>query len=368
LGQIDFGKVREYAFMDQYRYVAMAQHPFGPQALVHEPPFCWRLLAPLIVHVMPMSAIAGFWWLTVLSLIGATLALMWFLRGLGLPRGATVAGGSAFVLLTYVSGFTLWDYMLVDPLAIALLTLTMACAVHRRGPLLVLTLLALAVTKETALLGGLFGLVWAWEHRDARMVRWASAGLAAAALVFVAIHVVVPADQPYNVLTQLRLWSGIRHNSLAYFESRASASMVDAWSVLLPLAALQLLHAPRVWRMRSFIILLAGAYAQMFIASDVQRLVVYASPVVIAACAFEVEYLARWSTISRWWFWGPTLLLEAVWWLGTYATWYRAVRTPLVLVLIGHSIWVVLLIECAFAGAIGVRWLSQRRAPHNVVE
>ena len=34
---------------DQARYLAMATHPFSMDALVREPPFCWRILVPLIV-------------------------------------------------------------------------------------------------------------------------------------------------------------------------------------------------------------------------------------------------------------------------------------------------------------------------------
>jgi hypothetical protein len=44
--------------------------------------------------------------------------------------------------------------MLVDPTAFALLALARAFAVHRRGPLLLATLLLFAAAKETALIGG----------------------------------------------------------------------------------------------------------------------------------------------------------------------------------------------------------------------
>jgi hypothetical protein len=61
--------------------------------------------------------------------------------------------------------------MLVDPAAFALLALALALAVHRRGALLLATLLVFAATKETALIGAGFGVFWAFEKRDWKLLR-----------------------------------------------------------------------------------------------------------------------------------------------------------------------------------------------------
>jgi hypothetical protein len=88
---------------------------------------------------------------------------------------------------------------------------------------------------------------------------------------------------------------------------------------LLPLAALQLVHSPRVWRWPAFTLLYLGASAQFLVATEVERLAVYGFPVLIAATAFEIEHLARRFRISRWWIWTPLLLCQLAWWLLTYA-------------------------------------------------
>ena len=74
----------EYADWDHIRYVAMAEHPFSLGPLTQNPPFAWRILAPLLVHLLPLPPLLGFWILTLAGLIGAALSLVWFLNGLGL--------------------------------------------------------------------------------------------------------------------------------------------------------------------------------------------------------------------------------------------------------------------------------------------
>lgn len=328
LGRVPYPD-RHYFFMDQNRYVAMAEHPFSLGPLVREPPFNWRLLAPLLVHLLPLPAPDGFWLLTVASLSAAALALVWFLRGVGLPPGASVAGALAFVTLAPLSGFDLWDYMLVDPLAVALVIVTLGCAVHRQGLFLLISLIALAATKEIAVLGAIFAVAWAAERRDWAMLRWAAAGLVASFAVIAAIRIAVPADRPYGLTAMYTTVYGASP-SLSLIAHRLALATLEAWTVLLPFALLQLVHPPHAWRSPAFALLFIGAAAQVLVATDVARLIVYAAPVVIAACAFEVEYLAgRWQ-LSRWWLWGPLLAIQLAWWFGLYGKWYDPSKTAAV--------------------------------------
>jgi hypothetical protein len=314
-GRIPYTDLHWVADGDQARYLAMATHPFSMDALVREPPFCWRILVPLIVYILPVPAPAAFWFLTVFALVVATLALEWFLLGLDLPPAAASAGGFAFVLLGPATGFTLWDYMLVDPAAFALLALALALAVHRRGPLLLATLLVFAATKETALIGAGFGVFWAVEKRDWKLLRWAVGGLVGVIGVIILIRLAIPANAPYSYLTEMQNIHAKYTPTWSAFEQQTILSgTVDAWNILLPLAILQVIHRPRVWRSLAFVSVLVITYAQLIIAANTARLVVYAFPVVIAAAVFEVEYLAGRLQVSRWLLWVPALTLELVWW------------------------------------------------------
>jgi hypothetical protein len=314
-GRIPYTDPHWVADGDQARYLAMATHPFSMDALVREPPFCWRILVPLVVHILPIPAPTAFWILTVLALAVATLALEWFLVGLGLPPAAASAGGCAFVLLGPATGFTLWDYMLVDPAAFALLALALGAAIHRRGPLLLAILLLFAATKETALIGAVFGVFWAFEKRDWKLLRWAAGGLVGVIGIIFLIRLAIPANAPYSYLTEMQNIHAKYTPTWSAFEQQTILSgTVDVWNILLPLAILQVIHRPRVWRSLAFVSVLVIVYAQLIVAANTGRLVVYAFPVVIAAAVFEVEYLAGRFQVSRWLLWVPALTLELVWW------------------------------------------------------
>jgi hypothetical protein len=86
-----------YAVGDHERYMAITLQPWGsPGPLAHQPPFSWRVLTPWLVHALHVvggfSIRDAFWLITLAGLLGATVGLQWFLRGLGLSQRATVAG------------------------------------------------------------------------------------------------------------------------------------------------------------------------------------------------------------------------------------------------------------------------------------
>lgn len=328
-----------WAYADHYRYIAMAEQPFSSSSpLAHEPPFCWRILTPLVVHLLPLPTLDGFWLVTLVGLAGTVLALQWALRGLGLPTGAVAAGGLVLVLLGPATGFDLWAYQLVDPLALCLTTLMIGSAIHRRGGLLLPLAILGALTKETTLLGPLFALAWSYSERDRRRQWWSALALLAAVGVLAALHLLIVPSRPYSILgeaTQVYLpflpvaftrWTPL---ALAFHIAlRPVAATVGAWGALFPLALLQVWHAPRVWRKYpAFVVLIGAATAQILISWDVERVVIYAFPVVIATSAFEIEHLAQRWRCSRWVLWLPVLAIETFFWV-SFAGWSVLARNP----------------------------------------
>jgi hypothetical protein len=99
-------------------------------------------------------------------------------------------------------------------------------------------------------------------------------------------------------------------------------------------------------KFRPFAIFLVAATAQIFIALDVERLVAYGAPAIIAACCFEAEWLAQRWHVSRWVVWLPVLAVQAIVWL-PYAGWPAPANAYVSLWLLGWPYWVL-------AGAIGV--------------
>ena len=142
------------------------------------------------------------------------------------------------------------------------------------------------------------------------------------------------------------------------FVARLLAAVVGTWTALLPLALLQRWDAPTFWvKYYPFAIFVVVATAQIFVALDVERLVAYGAPAIIAACCFEAETLAqRWRT-SRWMIWLPVLAVLAAVWL-PYAGWPTPANAYVSLWLLGWPYW-LLSVGIAILAAyvvIGRRW------------
>ena len=325
---------------DAYRYVAMAQQPFGSSnPAAHNAPFAWRLLTPLLVYLLPLPTLTGFWIVTLLGLAAATLALVWLLRGFGLPEETAIAGGLAFVFLMPATGFTLFDDKLVDPLAFALLTLALAACVHRRGWLQLLSLTLCALDKETALFGAIFAIAWSWQQRDRLLLRWSLASLFVVLAALTLMRVFIPASD-YNLSSTLFY---VTVDSVVN-PIRLVLAFDGAWGILLPLAFASrwFRHCPAAW------LLWLAATAQVCISYDIERVVVYAFPVMIAASCWTIETLAKSWHISRWWLWMPVFALELSW-TYTYGPHYFFTLAPMRLAFLSLFAAAALSIVCVRA-------------------
>jgi len=309
-GQLPYPDAR-FHYWDHYRYIAMSQHPFSADPLVRGAPFGWRILTPLVVHILPLPVTTSFWLVTLCGLIGATLALEWFLHGLGLQTSDVVWGALAFVCLGATTGFALWTYLYVDSLAYALLALVLACAVQRQGLLLLVTTVLLALAKETAIFGAVFAVAWAVAQRDRSMTRWAVGALAACIVVLAALRYALPTD--YSLLGSMHEVFATTGTSPSKILARLVLATAGTWTILLPLAVLQLLHPPRIARSPAFILLVVLSTAQFLVALNIERTVGYAFPAIIAASAFEVKYLAERLKVGTWIMWVLALACELLW-------------------------------------------------------
>ena len=357
-GQLPYPNI-SYITWDHYKYIAMAMSPLGADPLVHQAPFCWRILTPWLVHILPLSVTTGFWVVTVAGLALATLGLMWFLRALGLSHAAAVAGGLAFVLLPQATGFTLWDYMLVDPLALALQVIAMACAVSRRGPWLVCALALNAFAKETVLFAALFALSHALERRDWRMLRWSVIGLGVSGAILLGLHVAIQSGQSYSLLQQFQVVNAVYGKNVLFIVYRVVDTFGGTWGILLPLAVLQTLHAPRVSLRPSFFLLFLAATAQVLVAVNSGRVVVYAYPVVIAAALFEIEYLAAQYRFPRGLLWTVIALAQAPWVMDWTRLWSAPSRYTLEVDLLVVEAVLCMASATIFAWAI-VSWAKRQ--------
>ena len=298
---------------DYLRYVAMAQHPFSNEVAARLAPFCWRILVPLTVYVLPLPTLTGFWVTTLFGLGLAACAVMWLLDGLGMSSTTVVAGGVAFALFGPITFVGLWDYLIVDAVACALLTLAIAAAVRRRGMLLVAFLALGALTKETIVFAALFAVIWAIEHRDRRMLGFACAGSVAAAAILVGLRAAIHPAQEYS----LPLFVADNVNMLERNPQLAAALAIGcfwgAWGLLAPFITAQFVPQAGSRHYRAITYTLLASASQLLIAAD-ERNIGMVFPVAIAAAALTIEELASRTNLSVTLLWAPIIAVNA--WLG----------------------------------------------------
>lgn len=165
---------------DGHAYAVMAEAPrFFTLA-----PWGYRILAPWIVHLLPVSSAAvGFYWLNLVLMAAAIFAIGRWLRRLGFSHPASALASAAFAISPPV--LILLDYqVLVDPMALLLLVLILDELLEPNLLVLMALLAASSLTKETGLLW--IVLLPLYLVRDGRLARGLldSAAVAAPALGF----------------------------------------------------------------------------------------------------------------------------------------------------------------------------------------
>jgi len=271
---------------DHSYYLAMAGGLPGYPAAARTPPFDYRILSPLIVHMLPLSATIGFHTLTMAALIGAGALLFQLLRTLGFAAGAATGGVMLFGSLYWLVEWPQTDYALVDPVSFFLAPLFLLALYRGSAPLTVGAVAILAVlNKEVGLVLLPAGLIYLW-----RTHRLTKSGSLAPIAAVVLVRLLVPSDSSYHPVAALQntlsqrydSWWGSLHDMHRYF--------IPTWGpVLLVLAAQpqSLLRFIRAFPELAMIYLLV--HLQLLVASDTQRVLVFAYVAVIPAILFALR-------------------------------------------------------------------------------
>src|SRR5437763_970317 len=198
-----------YFAHDQQVYLAMARAPFSDDPQVHHASGCWRLLPPLLARYLGMpigGPERGFLVLTFSMFALLPAAAMGWLSSLGASRTSAIACGAVMAIAPPVVGLLAWDVVRVDAVGVLWPFLAATATVRGRGLWMCVGIAAMALTKETALLGGFFALAWA-VLRNRRLIA-AAVGCVGLALVL--------AQVPW-LLQMGRVWPAPLADDLPHF-------------------------------------------------------------------------------------------------------------------------------------------------------
>jgi hypothetical protein len=302
-----------YFAHDQQVYLAIARAPFSSDPQVHHASGSWRLLPPLAARYLAFALGGperGFLVLTfsMFALLpGACLA---WLSSLGASRTSSIACAAVLAIAPPVVGLLAWDVVRVDAVGLLLLFLALIAAVRGRGAWLCLAIAAMAFTKETALIGAFFGVVWAaLVNRRLLPAAAIAVVLAVAIRSFLQWWIPPSPEYPFDNLKDFRVV--MSSMSPSYIARRVLLTTAGTWNLLLPVVAVGM--ASRRWTGREWA--LTGALAvtmiQLVFATDNERVVAAGYPFVLAWCALQLDAIddpqRRWA--------GAAIVLAQIPWL-----------------------------------------------------
>jgi hypothetical protein len=330
-----------YFLVDQPRYLDFARHPF---AVAHvDAPHTWRVLAPLaargIGEIVGGGPERGFLVLTFASLALMPIAVFSLLRALSLPTDASLWGAALATLTPTLLGTAAWDVVRVDAFATLLIALSAWAAVRGSPTLIVLSMVALALTKETVLVAALFALAWA-TLVNRRLLGAAIASLAAAIVIRgIWLPHIMPAEHPVGAAAQVFQFLAASQDP-RYVMRRLLLATATTWNVMLPAVAVSAAASIRNRRVQALLVGVTVAEAQIFFASDTERLVAAGYPFVIALCTRELATLDVRTRQGV----GAALVLLQVPWLLTFGRlasldWLRGVEVAIALVSAALAAW-----------------------------
>jgi hypothetical protein len=200
-----------------------------------------------------------------------------------------------------VIGLLAWDVVRVDSVGLLLLFLAVTAAVRGRGVWMCVAIAAMALTKETALLGAFFALSWA-VLVNRRLIPSAIAGVLLAFGIRSLLQwwIVASPEYPFNNLKDFHVV--LQSMSASYVARRLLLTTAGTWNLLLPFVVAGM--ASRRWGGRE--VALTGALAvtmiQLGFATDNERVVAAGYPFVLAWCALQLDTLderaRRWAGLA----------------------------------------------------------------------
>ena len=277
-------KPRSVLESDHYHYLAMARAPFGGDEEARTPPYCFRILTPLLVHGLTRIGLgtnAAFWLVTNLALVGFLLCLHRLLLARGLSLGRALLGVALAGLLPGAVRWYEYQYWMTDPLCLFLMTASLLLVEEGcDGALLPLSLLGVAARESYVLVFP--WLLVRWARRDgiaSAMASTARVALPSLALL-VGIHLFVPSSPAPPLSAVMTDAIGFRWRHL--LDNQLYLVTIGAFGVLVPLLLSSPARVAASLRERpEDALLVAGAYASLLLGVNTDRLLAYALPAVL---------------------------------------------------------------------------------------
>lgn len=304
---------------DHTYYVQIATE--GPGSC-NEPPYCWRVLVPVVAGALPVDTETGFLAITLITFWLTGIVLYLLLRTYNLAPTLALVGMLLFYATGWAAGFLVTFFVQLETPTFLAIVLAIYCARTRRDALFMVIVALGVATKESALFAlPLYYTLNATRLIDVKLAARTVLLALPALLVLFAIRWSIPPTNPNYYWEALNLYSTARMNgtiggpliiapqlrgniALSYFfDNLATFGIMLA----LPFLAMRR-NAELLVRYSPFLLLVN---VQLLIAENTERLLVYAFPAVILMSVNGLAQMAEKLQLGH-----KVLLLLPVGWYG----------------------------------------------------
>lgn len=284
--------------LDHQKYIAMAS---GDSFSMRIAPFCWRVLNPLLVKLLPFGVQAGFTVTNIAGLWVAGVLMFLVLRSLAFSFRLSLLGPLLFASMPFAMKFNLFNFWLTDALAFAFIAGAFLALVSGHDLVFMAVMAVGALAKESVLfVAPLYYTFRATRVIDPAAMRRALLLATPALLGIAAIRTAIPAGntdlaymarvgsiagvsdhRPYTIVYQFNEHSRSLLGGMTFLSAATLVVATFGWPVL----ALPLL-APRAnlrWAWKFAPLIALAAVTSTF--GNVERLLVVAFPALIVMAA-----------------------------------------------------------------------------------
>ncbi|MCK9995004.1 MAG: hypothetical protein KAH56_01855 [Candidatus Krumholzibacteria bacterium] len=279
---------------DHLSYHAMASGQTGNIGA----PFCYRVLIPGLVKILPLSVESGFYLQTLAFLWATGIVLFLVLRELGENRFFAWTGIVLFYGLNWAGKFTLWNFWLTDP-ALFFFGISAFYAILKNKTLSLVLIVTLGVLAKESMI---FILPLYYGYQARKFLDWRVAGttlligLIPLGLILTMRIIISSPNQiePLELFRQIgipRLTKNLKWTILG--------GTVGTWGILIFILALLGLRHQRGLG-RAAIFFLPVVYIQPLFAINRDRLLVFGFILVIPLAVAGMRWIATRYKLSRW--------------------------------------------------------------------
>ena len=305
---------------DGMSYAAMAGDTRFPQAHARVAPFCFRVLTPFLVSLLPFDSLTSFRLAAFVSNCLSLILIFLILGSFDFPASSRVIGTLLYAGSFWVLKFSFYSPAYIDYQTNLLILSIIYATLQRWYAVLPLVFVVAALQRESLAAFAVFSVVHILREGHWTTLRPWLLSLLIILCPVVALAMVRMSIEPANVYSPLVMLDHIKRlRELGYWAILAQATF-SGLGVIPLLLVINYEVWPRFLRKHwEWLVYAAISLFFLFGGVDKARLFLYVLPLAVILVACNLEVLARHTTLSRFAAWMILVLLVHLW-IGNYLT------------------------------------------------